>query len=516
MNNFNLDIKIITLILVLLQSLYFLSNLAHPFIYMLLIDFGLVERNFLLISLLLILFLSINILLDLISSMIYFFNKYLETIYSFSLKLTILKKITNFKDLNETTALLPIFTNDIETIKEIIPARLNILFNCLQLIAVLIIFLIFDNLLFKVALFLLILLPIVPIFLSTIIPKVSYDIQEKKASLTNFTSESLSFSKEIRINRAENSTLTHFKTYLNNTFNPLLKLFYINSIFNFNNVIHSIFSFIILSVGSWLVIENSLSIGQLVAVIAYLAYITDPINNILGSVNQLKVIVGSKRRVSNHVTTKATLEKINHKSDPKTTDIAIETRNYRLSSNNSSFPDFKLEKNEWLLITGSSGGGKTSLLNNIVKLNSNYTGSILMFGNDIRDVSLHHIYTKTYYVLQNAKLSYGSLRENSLYNIKDFAEFKKILRHLGVSYLLNNNDLNINEYLSGGERQRIAVAIGIYKNPEILILDEPTSELDHKAKLKMINTLKIYRRYQTTLIVSHDNEFNFISKSISI
>ena len=176
---------------------------------------------------------------------------------------------------------------------------------------------------------------------------------------------------------------------------------------------------------------------------------------------------------------------------------------------------FEINSGEVIGIYGQSGSGKSTLIDLIIGLLSPSSGTILIDGLDLSSKPKQWM-KSIGYVPQETYL----LDSNILHNIvgKDFTtesiNNKRLLEALEISGL----DSVINKLpqgkmtqvgqggssLSGGQKQRVGIARSIYRNPSLLILDEPTSSLDHKSKELFRNLLLNYKDKLTFIIVSHD------------
>jgi ABC-type multidrug transport system fused ATPase/permease subunit len=169
--------------------------------------------------------------------------------------------------------------------------------------------------------------------------------------------------------------------------------------------------------------------------------------------------------------------------------------------------NFNLKKGEALYLEGKSGSGKTTLINIICGLLKPSSGKIFIDGSNKFDYS-SFILNKVSLVPQDIYLFNGSIEENIIMDKskkmkKD--KLKKILETVGL------NNLNIKKIIkedgksiSGGQRKRIGIARALYKNSDILILDEATSELDTESEKKVIeNIIKNYKDL-TLIIISHN------------
>ncbi len=174
--------------------------------------------------------------------------------------------------------------------------------------------------------------------------------------------------------------------------------------------------------------------------------------------------------------------------------------------------DLMIRRGEKLGIAGSSGGGKSTLVKLILGLYSLREGNFEVGGRNYYDIShddmIHHISV----VLQETELFNISLRENItmmreeegelLQKAIEISQLSEVISHLpdGVDTLIGERGY----MLSGGERQRLGIARAIYKNSEIMILDEATSSLDSETERKIMERLLgEYGHGKTMVIVAH-------------
>ena len=190
--------------------------------------------------------------------------------------------------------------------------------------------------------------------------------------------------------------------------------------------------------------------------------------------------------------------------------------NYSLNGNNISVLkniNFEIKKNERVAIIGESGSGKTSLLMLMSGLEKPSTGSIIFQGQDISKASEEKntairkekigLVFQQFYLIPN----YTALENimfpmqiNKIQNEKEKA--MAILSDIGLSHRRNN----LPSELSGGEQQRVAIARAISFNPEIILADEPTGNLDSKNTELVSNLLLNYSRKKkiSLVIVTHN------------
>lgn len=163
-------------------------------------------------------------------------------------------------------------------------------------------------------------------------------------------------------------------------------------------------------------------------------------------------------------------------------------------------------------IVGPSGGGKSTLAATVLKLLAPTQGRILIDGIDLSEVDRRGWLRRIGYVSQDVFLFHRSIRENLRLGNPNAAD-DEILRACreagldrfvdrlpqGLDTLVGNRGLEV----SGGERQRIAIARALLSDPDILLLDEPTSSLDHQTEARIMETIRTVGRNRTVLLITH-------------
>lgn len=185
--------------------------------------------------------------------------------------------------------------------------------------------------------------------------------------------------------------------------------------------------------------------------------------------------------------------------------------------------NFKICKNELIGIYGNSGAGKSTLLNIILGLIKPSSGKIIL---NNKPVNLNNFnwYQKIGLVSQKVFLNNDKIINNIAFGIpEDQVDQKKInevIKQSELSNFLENNGTSVHDIvgeeaskISGGQAQRIAISRALYKNSEVIIMDEPFSNLDTKVTKKLMQTIKILKKNKIIIIVSHQYEtLNFCDK----
>ncbi|OPX36958.1 MAG: lipid A export permease/ATP-binding protein MsbA [Desulfobacteraceae bacterium 4484_190.2] len=171
-----------------------------------------------------------------------------------------------------------------------------------------------------------------------------------------------------------------------------------------------------------------------------------------------------------------------------------------------------ITKGEMVALVGMSGAGKSTLANLIPRFYDATSGTILIDGTDIRKYTVASLRKNIGIVTQESILFNDSVRYNIAYGRADCSEdeivraAKDAYAHDFITQLPQGYDSLIGERgcrLSGGQRQRIAIARALLKNPDILILDEATSDLDTESEYYVQKALENLMQARTTLVIAH-------------
>lgn len=196
-------------------------------------------------------------------------------------------------------------------------------------------------------------------------------------------------------------------------------------------------------------------------------------------------------------------------------EIIFDKVTYVYDKNNTKvFDDFSLTipAGQKIAIVGSSGAGKSTFVNLLMRLYNLNSGKILIDNVDITKISQKNLREQIAFVPQDPVLFHRTLMENIRYSRRGATddEVKEAARLAHCDDFIEKLPLGYNTYvgergikLSGGERQRVAIARAILKNAPILVLDEATSALDSESEMLIQDAFKNLIKNKTTIVVAH-------------
>lgn len=288
-------------------------------------------------------------------------------------------------------------------------------------------------------------------------------------------------------------------------------------------VYHPILHFIIISgtvivwgLGGQAVINGRMTIGELMAYLAYLGMFYRPVFMITRMFNMIVTSLSASERIFDILDTEPDVkEAANPIPSPHIQGI-IEfdrvTFGYDPAKPVIREMSFKTKANELIGLVGKSGAGKSTMINLIARLYDPTSGVVRIDGEDVRNLSHADLRKQIGVVLQETFLFSGTIYDNIAYarpeaTPEDVLEAAEAARaHEFIMRKPDAYDTQVGERgnrLSGGEKQRISIARAILRNPRILILDEATSSVDTETELHIQQALEKLTRGRTTIAIAH-------------
>jgi ATP-binding cassette, subfamily B, putative efflux pump len=282
------------------------------------------------------------------------------------------------------------------------------------------------------------------------------------------------------------------------------------------NVLSDMTPFIVAMVASLFVLDGNLTVGSLIAFFAYVDKMRSPVAALVNAYPSITEGSVALHRIFEFLNTP---EEITEKEIPvklKKVSQSIQFQNVGFSYDENQTLiqnlSFKMEKGKTYAFVGESGGGKSTILQLLLRMYDVTHGEVLIDGINIKDYSLSSLRKHIGIVTQDNFLFSTSIKDNILIAKLDatdeeiIAAAKKAYAHEFISGLANGYDTEIGERgvkLSGGQKQRIALARVFLKNPSLIILDEATSALDNESEKLVQQSINQFGTDQTIVVIAH-------------
>jgi len=275
---------------------------------------------------------------------------------------------------------------------------------------------------------------------------------------------------------------------------------------------------VLLGAGGYLVIEDSMTIGELVAFFSLIWYIIGPMWGIGFHINNYTQSKASGERVLEilhqyvHVKDKENAAKL--QADQVKGHVRYENVTFSYPDSKPALVDFSLDAPPGSVIglLGGTGSGKSTVIQLLLRAYNIKEGKITLDGRNIADIQLQSLREQTALVFQETFLFSASIRNNISYGNRDVTmeqiiEASKLAKaHDFIMELPLGYDTIVGERglgLSGGQKQRIAIARALLKDPKILILDDATSAVDMETAHEIQAGFKQLMQGRTTFIIAH-------------
>ena len=343
--------------------------------------------------------------------------------------------------------------------------------------------------------------------------KLSFKSQESNSDITSSLSESFNNIEIIKANSTEKIEATKFSVHNMIFFKYNMKAIKTNELTSpLMEIIGAIAFATVIIVGGEKVISGEMTTGTFSSFIAALFMLYTPIKKISSLYNKMQDAIAANERINDIMAKEATILSGNELLPENINKISFNDVELKYEDF-TALKDINLEakKGEIVALVGDSGGGKSSLINLIVRFYDTTKGDILLNDKSIRNIDIKSLRENISIVTQRVYIFNDTIAANIAYGYEiDEIRVIEVLKQAhaydfvmamkkGIHTVLDEFGTN----LSGGQRQRIAIARALYKNPKILILDEATSALDNKSESIISEVIQEVSQDKITFIIAH-------------
>ncbi len=428
------------------------------------------------------------------------------------------KMSLSYFDKNPVGRLVTRVTNDTETLNEMYTNVLVNLFNDIFLIIGIVIIMFRLNFTLSLISFTIVPIVITAAFIFRSYARDAYRmVRIKLAKINSALSENISGMKIVQIFNQEKRKLKEFMSINDEYFDVSMRQIKIFAIFRPSmDLMYSLALALLIWFGGARVYNEVLQFGVLYAFINYIQKFFRPINDLSEKYNLLQSAMASSERIFKILDTDADIKEpknpvslpdnINGSVEFKDVWFAYEDKEWVLKDIN-----IDIEPGQTVALVGATGAGKTSIINLISRFYDIQQGEILIDGVNIQNIKKNELREKIGVVLQDVFLFTGDIGSNISLNadinqdkIEETAEYVNADKF--ISQLSNKYEHEVKERgstLSAGQKQLLAFARALAFDPDILVLDEATANIDTETEMLIQDALEKLTADRTTIVIAH-------------
>lgn len=343
-----------------------------------------------------------------------------------------------------------------------------------------------------------------------------YDIRERFSKLNTVVQENISGNRVVKAFAKERYEISKFeernKEYMDSNMD-LAKV--IQKYMPMLNALSNMFSVIMILVGGILIINEKLTMGELVIFNGLIWAINNPVNMVGWLINDVQRFLAASKKMRMLLGEQTKVANPKNGIKPSKIKGEIEFRNVNFEYGDEQVlknVNFHVRPGQRVAIFGQTGSGKSTIINLIERFYDAQSGEVLIDGVDIKKYDLHALRRNISISMQDVFLFSNTIEDNIRYGIPDIDNSKiswaaemsdadNFINKLADSFETIVGERGVG--LSGGQKQRITLARSIIKDPSILILDDTTSALDVETEAAIQKNLKSIYKGKTTFIIAH-------------
>ncbi|HLO44116.1 MAG TPA: ABC transporter ATP-binding protein [Leadbetterella sp.] len=423
----------------------------------------------------------------------------------------------SFYKKNSTGDLMARISEDVSKVRMYIGPSLMYLINMAILVFLVLSYMFSVNA--RLTWFVLIPMPLlsISIFLvSSVINKKSEKIQKSLSNLSTYVQEAFSGIRIIKSFAKEDKFVETFAAESENYRRESLSLSKVDALFSpAISFLIGLSTVICVYVGGQEIIAGKITAGNITEFIMYVFMLTWPLTALGWTSGQIQRAAASQKRINEFLKTKTDIVSTENKEQKLQGQIGFRNVSF-------TYPDtgiealknlsFDIKAGESIAIIGSTGSGKSTIANLLLRMYDCTTGQILFDNEEIKKLNIANFRNQMAYVPQDVFLFSETIKNNIKFGINGVSD-GKIYGAAQKAEIYNNImdfedgfETKIGERgitLSGGQKQRISIARAIIRDPKVLVLDDCLSAVDTNTENAILNNLKEIMKGKTTFLISH-------------
>lgn len=352
------------------------------------------------------------------------------------------------------------------------------------------------------------------VFFARRIRGLSRQAQERLGEMTSAIERALSAARTIRAARAEERETATVNEAATHAYRAGLRIARLQAAISpaMSVTIQGAF-LLVLGVGGARVAAGAITIGDLVAFVLFIFFLVMPLGQAMNAYTQLQAGLGALSRME-EILGVPRERSYETQSEPTSSTLEFDRVSFAYATGNPILHEvsFAVPAGTRTALVGPSGAGKSTILALMERFYDVTGGAIRLGGVDLRSLSNEDLRSRLGYVEQESPVLAGTIRENLLLANPSCADetLMGVLRQVNLDEIVQRSPLGLDAQvgeggvlLSGGERQRLAIARALLARPAILLLDEPTSNLDARNEAALKAAIDTAALGRTVLIVAH-------------
>ena len=354
---------------------------------------------------------------------------------------------------------------------------------------------------------------------NNIINKRSDAIQEQLSKLTSFVQEAFSGIRVLKAFAVENDSRTEFEKLTEEYYNRSMNMAKVDAMFFPLMVfLTGMSTLLTIAIGGMMVINGEITMGNIAEFILYVNMLTWPVTSLGYTSSLIQRAAVSQKRINEFLQTSPDI--IIHTNEVANFEKEIRFDNVSFSyegktQNALSTVSFVIPKGKTIAILGSTGSGKTTIVQLLLRMMDIDQGKITIDDVDLKNINIKLFKDKIGYAPQDVFMFSDSIAHNISFGLTADAEnvearIVEAATNAALMESIQGFKLGLNTIvgergitLSGGQKQRVSIARALIKNPEILIFDDCLSAVDTKTESEILGNLKRIMKGKTAIIISH-------------